>query len=357
MKNPTKLDNTLLLIDGSALLVASYYGNLPESIKHLYGKEEEKNFYHEIAQTEDGIYTNALYSFLNRLDDLIKDHEPEYIAVTFDVSRTATFRAKQYPEYKGQRKPAPEPLMQQKDTIQQILRDIGIPVFSYPLYEGDDLIGSLANQFKEKCQVVIYANDRDMTQLVGGNVRMWYTATSGERAKQMYETYTGGNHKTEYEDLPIPYGTFVFNEKTTERLLGIKPEHVPDWKGLGGDTSDNIPGVRGISEETAAKILSHFDTIEDVFAWIENTPEKEAETTWKEEWGLRKASLTALKKEGAKESAFLSKDLATIKTDIIMPIALESLRTHLNEEVELEYREDLNMIRLDDYEQDDRDIA
>lgn len=320
------MKNTMLIIDGSALLTASYYGNLPSQVKACKDLEEEKQYYQFIRQTPDGTYTNALFGFLNRLDDLVDVYQPDHIAITFDESRNSTFRAKMYPQYKGTRRETPEPLKEQKPLMMQILKEIGIPVLSHPLYEGDDIIGSLCKTFaSDDMKCVVYANDRDMTQLVGKNTRMWYTCQSVERAKSMYEQFCADNNLPNpkpYEDLPIPAGCFVFNPTTVAWKFGILPSQVPDWKGLGGDNSDNIPGVRGISEETAGKILQHFNSIEDLFTTIEQTSEDEMEAMWTE-YGLKKASLTALKKPEAKESAILSKKLATILVDLPIFLPLE----------------------------------
>lgn len=339
------MNNTLLIIDGSALLTASYYGNLPDAIKTCKTPEEEKAFYQYIQQTPDGTYTNAIQGFLNRLDNLLDIYQPDHVAITFDESRTETFRAKKYPLYKGNRKETPLPLKMQKPLMTQILKEMNIPVLSHPLYEGDDIIGSLCKTFaSDSMKCVIYANDRDMTQLVGKNVRMWYTCQSIDKAKGMYEQFCVDNNIPDpkpYEDLSIPMGCFVFNPTTVAWKFGIMPNQVPDWKGLGGDTSDNIPGVKGISENTAAKILQHFHSIEDVYETIRRLPEDEMETLWNE-YGLRKAALTALKQPEAKEKAFLSKELATILVDLPIFLPLEHFASdNINYEREDEWRERL----------------
>lgn len=341
------MENTLLIIDGSALLTTAYYSNLPDAVKYAKTAQEENEFYHFLEQTKDGIYTNAVSVFLKRLDKLIDTYSPSHIAVTFDENRKTTFRVQKYPEYKGNRKPTPFPLKEQKETIKQILQDMNITVLSHERYEGDDIIGSLCKTFgKEDMKCVIYANDRDMTQLVNSNVRMWYTCQSVSQAESMYRQFCVENHissPTPYNRLPIPQGCFVYSPKTVQWKLGVLPNRISDWKGLGGDKSDNIPGVKGISEKTAAKILKNFDTIETLYATIETLSKKHMEEMWKE-MGLRKAALTALLAPGAKENALISKYLATILTDLPIFLSLDNFDAEkIDFELENEWKERLEI--------------
>ncbi len=241
----------LLAIDGNSILNRSFYG-----VKFL--------------TTKDGFFTNALVGFLNILIKMQNELAPDAVAVAFDV-HAPTFRHKLFDDYKGTRKGTPEELLMQMPVAKEIIRALGYKVIEQPGYEADDIVGTLARMCTEAGeQCVIATGDRDCLQLITDEVSV-RLATTREAI-----LYTPQKYFDEY---------------------GVQPIQLIDVKALMGDSSDNIPGVKGIGEKTAFSLIQKYGTIEAIYAdvdAIEATP--------------RVKKLL----ESGKDSAFLSKTLATI---------------------------------------------
>jgi DNA polymerase-1 len=255
----------LILIDGHSLAYRAYFAmvNTPLSIENAAGEKE---------------MTGAVFAFTNMLLKVWKDEQPDYIAVAFDVGKT--FRDQLYAEYKGTREKMPDELSQQMSRIQQVVRTFDVPAFTAEGFEADDVIGTLARRASgEGMRVVIVTGDRDSLQLVNPLVTV---LTSKQR----------------FDD------TIVYDEAKVEEVYGIKPEQIIDYKALIGDTSDNVPGVRGIGEKTAVALLQQFNTLDTVYAKIGEITQKRARTAL----------------DAGKDSAYLSKTLVTIKTDVPLEV-------------------------------------
>ncbi len=260
------MSKKIVLIDGHSILNRAFYG-VPD------------------LSNSEGLHTNAVYGFLNIMLKILEEEKPEYLAVAFDVNEP-TFRHKMYKEYKGTRKPMPEELREQVPVIQEVLKAMGVPVIRQGGYEADDILGTLAKKAQsEGMEVSLVSGDRDLLQLASDKILI-----------RIPKTKRGG---TEIEN----YHTEDVVEK-----YGITPEQVIDMKGLMGDTADNIPGVPGIGEKTAGKILAAFPTIEEAYERIEEVEPKRARE-------LLRAN---------KELAILSKELATIKTDCEVEFSFEA---------------------------------
>lgn len=262
------MSEKIVLIDGHSILNRAFYG-IPD------------------LTNSQGLHTNAVYGFLNIMLKILEEEKPDYLTVAFDV-KEPTFRHKMYSEYKGTRKPMPEELRQQVPVIQDVLRAMKVPVIMQGGYEADDILGTIATTAEaEGKEVSLVSGDRDLLQLASDKilVRIPKTKKSG----------------TEIED----YHTAEVVEK-----YGITPKQVIDMKGLMGDTADNIPGVPGVGEKTAGKILAAFPTLEEAYENIEQVEPKRARE-------LLRAN---------KELAFLSKELATIKTDCPIAFSFEEAR-------------------------------
>ncbi len=251
----------LLLVDGNSILNRAFYG--------LRGSQ--------LLSTSDGLYTNAVYGFLNILLKYLEEEQPQYICIAFDM-KAPTFRHEQYDDYKANRKGMPEELAVQVPVIKEVLDAMNIMRVEYEGYEADDLIGwlSLCGE-KKGMEVVIITGDKDSFQLISNSTRLKLPITR--------------YGKTETEE----YDYNVFYDK-----YKIHPEQVIDVKALMGDASDNIPGIRGIGEKTALKLIRKFENIENLY---ENIHQVDRESI-KE------------KLEAGKEIAFLSKKLSTIKRDV-----------------------------------------
>ncbi len=252
----------LLLIDGHALLYRAFHATSDSSMR-----------------TSGGEPTNATFGFAAVVLKALQIEEPTHVVVAFDMS-TPTFRHERFAEYKGHRPPMPDALVLQVGRIREMVAAFGFPTYEVPGFEADDVIGTLACQAaRAGIDTEILSGDLDTLQLVGPRVRV---LTPGRGASPV-STYDKDGVVTRY---------------------GIQPEHIPDYKALVGDTSDNIPGVAGVGDKTASKLLGEYQTIENLFDHLAELPER-----------------TRKLLEGRREQAIASKFLATIVTDV--PITLD----------------------------------
>ncbi len=250
----------LILIDGNSLLNRAYYAM-------------------SVFSTKDGLPTNGIFGFIKLLFKVIEDERPQYLAVAFDLHEP-TFRHKMYEAYKGTRKPMPEELAEQVPVLKELLHAMKIKTVELGGYEADDLIGTLSRAF-DNVETLIYTGDRDAYQLVREGVSVYFT----KRGVSDLDRLTAEN--------------FV-------RKTGLTPAQIVDEKALMGDDSDNIPGVRGIGPKTAVELLARYGDIETLYARLDE-----------QKGALRK------KLEEGRESAFLSKTLATIDTNVPIHVPLE----------------------------------
>lgn len=253
----------MLVIDGNSILNRQYFGVRP-------------------LTTKSGIFTNAVYGFLNVLLTQLEKLKPDYAAVAFDV-HAPTFRHKMFAGYKAGRKPTPPELLMQFPYTKDIIRALGIRVIEKEGYEADDTLGTLARLAEESgdTDCCILTGDRDSLQLISKSCKV---------------LLAGNTEVTEY-------GEAAFFEK-----YGVRPDQFVDVKALMGDSSDNIPGVRGVGEKTALKLISTCGTLERVYEDIDGVK-------------VGAKILESLKED--KEVAFLSRDLARINRNA--PIGVSSL--------------------------------
>lgn len=262
------MSEKIVLIDGHSILNRAFYG-VPD------------------LTNSKGLHTNAVYGFLNIMLKILEEEKPEYLMVAFDVKQP-TFRHEKYKEYKGTRKPMPEELREQVPVMQEVLRAMQIPVIMQGGVEADDILGTLAKRAeKEGIDVSLVSGDRDLLQLASDKIMIRIPKT--KRGGTEIENYYAGDVKEVY---------------------GITPSQVIDMKGLMGDTADNIPGVPGVGEKTAQKILGAFPTLEEAYEHLEEVEPKRARELLREHRDL----------------AFLSKELATIKVDIELSFEFEEAR-------------------------------
>lgn len=316
---------TLLILDGSSILTTHYYGTLPKEILMEKDIEKREKLYDKILQTKDGIYTNGVFSMLRGFLTWVERINPSHLAICFDVSRN-TFRKKLYENYKGNRKETPNPLKQQFILAEKIFEYLGIPVLYHKDYEADDLVASITKKFERKLPVIILTKDRDYYQLVSPNTTLWLMQSKFERQQELLTKYDISGY---FPEKSVPFDTNRVKEET-----GVYPYQIPDLKGLQGDTADNIPGVKNISSAAPILIDLH-NSIEGIYDFIEANPQKNVVNFWKEN-GIKRSPFNSLTKEeanyNAKEMALLSKELATMKTDIEIPFQLTDLSYKLNQE-------------------------
>ena len=314
--------DTLLIIDGSSLLSTHYYGNLPPEVLMAKTDEEKEANYFKILQTSYGVYTNGVYGMLKIILYIIEQYKPSHMAICFDVSRNTTFRKKMYSQYKGNRKATPSPLKEQFILAQTIFSNMGITVLADEKFEADDLVGSLAKKFSEDIPVTLLTKDRDYYQLVDKNSTLWLMQTKWEKQQGLLDKY---NILGEFPEKSVPFDVDRVFEET-----GVYPEQIPDLKGLQGDASDNIPGVKNLCS-LAPMLLNLHSTIEGIYEFIDSHDKKYVIDYWKS-YGAKRTPYNPLMAEGARDIAYLSKALARIKTDIPLDLSLENLKTKIDKD-------------------------
>jgi len=260
---------TLYLIDGHALAYRMYF-----ALTAVGGSQR--------WQTSKGEPTAGIYGFARELLRILENEKPEYMAVAFDVGKT--FRDEMFPAYKGTREKMPDDLRPQIERIRKMVDAFNIPRLEMEGFEADDVLGSVARIAAEQgLGVKIITGDRDLLQLVDKRTVV----------------YLAGDDKN-----------FITDDDVVKKL-GVLPKHVVDYKALVGDKSDNIPGVAGVGEKTAIALIEKYQSLDNIYAHID-----EIENRWK------------TKLEANKANAYLSRDLAQIKTDLKIKLDLEHAKAH-----------------------------
>jgi len=258
---------TLYLIDGHALAYRMYFALTAGSGSQRW-------------QTSSGEPTAGIYGFARELVRVLEKEAPEYIAVAFDVGKT--FRDEIFPEYKGTREKMPDDLRPQLDRIRQMVDAFHMPRLEMDGFEADDVLGTVARLAAEQgLGVKIITGDRDLLQLVNERTAV----------------YLAGDDQTYITDADVI------------KKLGVRPDQVVDYKAIVGDTSDNIPGIKGVGEKTAVALLEKFGTLDAIYASLD-----QVENRWKG------------KLEAGKESAYMSYNLALIRTDLKIDFNLEDAK-------------------------------
>ncbi|HEX9453327.1 MAG TPA: 5'-3' exonuclease H3TH domain-containing protein [Candidatus Binatia bacterium] len=258
----------LFLIDGSAYIFRAYFAIPP-------------------LTNAAGMPTNAIFGFTNILLKFLKQYQPEYVAVALDAGRV-TFRNEMFAGYKGNRPEAPADLVPQFPYFRKILDALNVPLLELPGYEADDIIATLCERMcGQNCELVVVSSDKDLMQLVTNGIKLLDSAKD----------------------------RWIGKEQVLEKF-GVAPEQVIEVMGLMGDAIDNIPGVKGIGEKTAGALIQHFQTLENLYARLDEIAQM------KLRGGARVRELL----EKDKDKAFLSRDLATVKRDVPIDPGLEELR-------------------------------
>lgn len=333
-KDNNSTSNRLLIVDGSSLLSTSFYATAREL---LFAKtdEQKEDAYTRLMQTKSGIYTNGFYMFFKTLLPLLEENKITHLAIVLDRSRQTTFRRELDPEYKANRKETPAPLRDQFKLLTEMLPKMNIPVFSHEYYEADDFAGTLCKKFENDVETILHSKDEDYIQLVSDKTKLWMVTSKSD---DMYKEL-GLNRK----DIGVPYGIFQYSPEYVKHFKGIEPIQIIDAKAIEGDKSDNIKGVKNVGETSSRPLLRHYGDLEGIYNAIEGLDtkeEKELAKFFKEELGIKRSPIKNMLLY--KEDAFLSKKLATIKTDIeeIQDLNLEDLKLNLNvEEMNRIFRE------------------
>lgn len=262
------MSEKIVLVDGHSILNRAFYG-----VPHLSNSK--------------GLPTNAVYGFLSILFHILEEEQPQYLAVAFDM-KAPTFRHIRYPEYKGTRKPMPEELREQVPIMKEMLEAMEVPLMMLEGYEADDLLGTVSRQMEAAgLQVVIVSGDRDLLQLATDHIQIRMPKTN--RTGTVVENYYAADVKEKYQ---------------------VTPPQIIELKALMGDASDNIPGIPGVGEKTATKLIIEYGNIENAYAHVEEIKPNKARESLREHYDL----------------AVLSKELATINTQSPFTLDLEQAK-------------------------------
>ena len=262
------MSEKIVLIDGHSILNRAFYG-LPD------------------LTNSEGVHTNAVYGFLNIMTRILEEEKPQYLTVAFDV-HAPTFRHQMYEAYKGTRKPMPQELREQVPLIRQVLEAMGVCIVSREGYEADDLLGTIARRGEARgLEVTVVSGDRDLLQLATEKILVRIPKTRGG--------------KTVIED---------YHAAQVQETFQVTPPQIIELKALMGDTADNIPGIPGVGEKTAAKIIGTYGSIENAHDHLEEIKPNKARESLREHYDL----------------AVLSKKLATIDTDAAIDFSWEEAR-------------------------------
>lgn len=256
-----------ILIDGSGLIYRGFYA-IPSFLK-----------------SPTGVQTNAVYGFTNILLSLLFHKKPDYMAVAFD-RKGPTFRHKEFTAYKATRIAAPQALYDQIPLVKKVVETFGIPSFESEGFEADDILATIVKKLSKEpaVEIFIVTGDFDLFQMAGSRVSILYPA-KGFKTEEIMKA----------DDIKTKYG--------------ISPHQIPDYKGIAGDSSDNIPGVRGIGEKGAKELLSRFGSLENIYEHLNEIT------------GAMRAKL-----EEGRAAAFMSKKLAILRDDVLINFDLSVCR-------------------------------
>lgn len=386
------MNRKLLIIDGSSLLSTSFYGTAKDL---MFAKTDEQKelAYKKLMKTSTGIYTNGVYGFMKTLNKILENQKPSHLAVVFDLSRETTFRKQMYSDYKGTRKKSPQPLREQFKLMQEVLEYIGVPVLKSLEYEADDFAGSLAKKFEDEIPVYCHTKDHDYLQLISYNTRVWMVTS---KCDEMFNQV--GLNKSDFNlpDGVFEYTLTTFSEiqglESPEQIIDMKA-----LIGDSSDNIPGVHGVGEKAVIPLLREYKDIETIYSEIECLTPKEEKEFKKFAKENLGIARLPLTNLLKDGvitlssgdeieyncifgdlteeqisnqelfksklnnlrfpielktegglgllkdndvvnvklsAKESAFLSKELATIKTDIleVQDINIDDLLVNINKD-------------------------
>ena len=265
------MQKKVILIDGNSVINRAFYA-VP------------------LLSNDKGEFTNAIYGFLNIMLKLCNDEKPDNLVVAFDMP-IPTFRHKIFSEYKAQRKEKPQELCSQFDTLKKLLKKMKISYCEKRGYEADDLLGTLAKIFEANdFKVIIFSGDSDMLQLINKNIVVFMP-------------------KSVNKSINIA----VYGEKEVWAKYGVSPKEFIDVKALMGDKSDNIPGIRGIGEKHAIRIISEYKSIENAVASIKS---------------IKKPDLQEKNLKNNSDRALFFKKLITIDTNVPIEINIEDTKLH-----------------------------
>lgn len=274
-----------LIIDGNGLLNIQYHG--------------QKNAKESERKTASDAVIEQILGFLNKYP--ILDH----VCVVLDSSRDTTFRRELYEPYKAQRSEPEEELKLEKVRLKEKLDKLGIITLMHPVFEADDFAGTLAKKFSKQDKVVLLSRDQDYLQLIDNNICLWLIKDEISTVELAKKYGVKGI---------VTSKIYAFGKDICFAEYGVYPEQIPDLKGICGDKSDNIPGIKGMGEKAALPLLQHYKTLENIIFDLENKSKDDVKKEWKNQFGIGPAKVEKFYQ--SIDSGLLSKRLATIYQEI-----------------------------------------
>ncbi len=298
-----------VIIDGNSLMNVFYHATLPIEAKKA-DNSKAAQFYELLKKNRYGVYVDALRLFVKYISVLTNSLRPSKLAVCFDVPGGSSFRKDAYPEYKGTRGEKPTPLLEQIDIAQFWLKKCGVPVYADPRCEADDVVASLASKCAMTDRVYVVTTDHDYYQMITDDVQALMYIPNSKKYDEL---------KQKYPDRCFLSGRFVLYDSTmVEKEVGIKPFQIPDFKGLSGDTSDNIPSVPGIGEKTAIALLTMYADVNQLLEEVEAHDTDSLSEIWKifPDAKIRGSAKVINSLKENKDTVKLSKWLATTWSNV-----------------------------------------
>lgn len=313
-----------LIIDGSALAYASFFASSPKELVGLKAEQEREPHYRFLKRSPDGRYVGATELFVRYVLGFLssRGRPVSHLAICFDAPREKVFRRKTYPEYKATRPAKPKPLAEELETIKTMWRDAGVRIYEHPLYEADDIAGSIARRFEREIgehgpgeSICILTKDKDYLQLVTDTTHVWMMRKASE-VEGLAADYGG--------ELQVRDNVYDFTPEVVEGQIGCSPSQITAWKAVSGDPSDNIPGVKGVGDKTILPLLREYGTLLSVYKEIQDAIRAGKGSLllqwWRYKYGIRPSSIQKL--WDGRHDASMFQRLVTIKTNIPVTASL-----------------------------------
>lgn len=328
----TQKNKKLIIIDGTSILNDCYHRTLTQEFSELNkGSISKEEAYKTLLKSVDGKYINAIQGFLRLFFELVDTQKPSHLVVVWGTFRKTNCKKDIYSKYKSTSEDIDEPLLEQFSTIKDILSKAGIVQYSSHKYESLDLIGSLAKEFHKDIPVTIFARNTNILQLAN-LADILLERKDAEILSQKFDL--------DLSNYPKNY--VLFNEDLIKKVTGLYFDQIVDYKAILGNSSTNVPGVKGIGKDTIVPLLQHYYSLEELYIELKVLKEDELNDLWetfKKDFSLKRNPIPILLKH--KEDVYLSKKLVTINTNILTSIVKNNKNLNIDS-----FKNDINIKSL-----------
>lgn len=311
----------LILVDGTSIFNACFFATMPKSYFAAKTRRERFRAMSRAMRAPTGEMVNGVYGMLALLFALVDRVQPSHLAVIWDASRD-TFRRELYRGYKPKRVLSLPEVNRQVELMRRLLGELGVFQCDREGFEADDVMATLAERFAKEVEVCVYSRDLDLLQVVAPNVRFWLH--DKEAAKRYAESFVRPLG-------PLPDSVFEYTEEAVERLVGVPPFLVPDLKALAGDRSVGLPGLAGVGEKSALRLVQAYGAVEEMYQLLEPLSYEDRMAEFKKH-NLTATLLDKLFEGGdkgalcGKRAVLLSKRLAVLCRDVPLEAELDDMR-------------------------------